>query len=213
MYRTSFLGLAGIVLGVLILLSSCSGKRSAPVKEKEKRALSCIAVTLTETPVNRKEKISYEQAQALEKGAAFVDGLLAEQLSGSSRYRFATQKQMDAAYSSKMNNKLEHLKKVAGKLSCDGALTTFVDEYRQRIGSSYSVDTAASISIQMKLISVADGQVLWNGSFQETQEPLFSNLFSLGKISRRGLKWLTVEELTTSGVEELLKGCPYMTAD
>ena len=62
----------------------------------------------------------------------------------------------------------------------------------------------------MELVRVDDGKVIWNGSFDETQESLLSNLLSFGKAQSRGFKWVTVEELVRQGVHERFAECPYM---
>ena len=197
---------------VLLFLPGCSGKKKVAVQEEKKESLACIAVIPTETPIDLNVHISYQQAQPLEKGAAHVDTILMETLGGTGQFRFATQKQMDAAMDGKKGVRLDQLKSVANTLSCNGVLTTSVNRYRQRVGSALSVDSAASATIQMKLISVVDGQVLWEDVFNETQQPLLSNLFSFNKASQRGLKWITVEELASDGVKEMLARCPYIEA-
>ncbi len=212
-YRASFPLLTGVTLYILLFLLGCSGKHLAPVKEMELDALTCIIVTPTATPVNLNENISYQQAQTLEKGAAIIDTIIMEKLGGSKQFRFATQKQMDAALSENKQLRMDQLRTVSNTLSCNSVLTTDVNRFRERIGSVLAVDSAASATIQMKLISVANGRVLWEDVFQETQQPLFGNLFSLSKASRRGFKWVTVRELASSGLEELLIKCPYIAVD
>ncbi len=210
MNRALHVQLVCVFLCVLFFLPGCSGKRQVSVTEKERKPLACIAVIPAKTPINVNENISFQQAQMFEKGAFHVDTILKDKLSATGQFRFVTQKQMDAVISGKTVAHPDQLRLVAKTLSCNVVLTTHINRYRQRVGGAFSVDSAASATIQMKLISIVDGRVLWEDVFHETQQPLFSNLLGIGKASRRGFKWITVEELTRSGVEELLEGCPYI---
>jgi len=79
-----------------------------------------------------------------------------------------------------------------------------VTRYRQRQGSAYGVTRAASVAFDIQLVSVDSGKVLWTGSFDETQEPLTSNLLNWWQFWEAGPRWLTVEELAHLGVERLL---------
>ena len=201
--------LLGIFLCVL-LLSACSGKRQVVVQEKSGKLLSCIAVLPTGTLIHRQENVSYKQAENIKKGMKQVDNILVDKLNDKGKFRFITQKQVDAVMTLKKDDQLDQLRMIADKSSCDGILATSISRYRQRVGSSVSVDSAASATVHMKLISSSSGQVLWEDVFHETQEALLNNLLSLKKVAKHGFRWITVEELVDNGVEELLAQCPYI---
>jgi hypothetical protein len=55
---------------------------------------------------------------------------------------------------------------------------------------------------------VLDGRTIWDGSFDETQQPLFENLFNLSAFFKRKGKWITAEELAFSGLEKVLETLP-----
>jgi len=79
-----------------------------------------------------------------------------------------------------------------------------VTRYHQRQGSAYGVTRPASVAFDMQLVSAGSGKVLWTGSFDETQEPLASNLLNWWQFWEAGPRWMTVEELAHLGVERLL---------
>ena len=79
-----------------------------------------------------------------------------------------------------------------------------VTRYRQREGSAFGVTRPASVAFDLQLVSAASGTVLWSGSFDETQEPLSSNLLNWWQFWEAGPRWMTVEELAHLGVERLL---------
>jgi len=54
----------------------------------------------------------------------------------------------------------------------------------------------------LDLVDVRRGDVIWSARFDETQKPLSENIFALGDIGQRGIKWLTAEELMQDGVKK-----------
>jgi TolB-like protein len=79
-----------------------------------------------------------------------------------------------------------------------------VTRYQERQGSAYGVTRPASVAFDLQLVSAASGAVLWSGSFDETQEPLTSNLLDWWQFWEAGPRWMTVEELAHLGVDRLL---------
>jgi hypothetical protein len=53
-----------------------------------------------------------------------------------------------------------------------------------------------------------DEKMVWIGKFDETQRPLSENLFKIGSFVRRKASWLTAEELSSVGMDEMLKRIP-----
>ena len=66
------------------------------------------------------------------------------------------------------------------------------------LGSTFDLD----------LIRVADGAVIWGGSFDETQRSLFEDLFKLDQFLKRKGGWVTAEELGVLGLESLVEKLP-----
>jgi len=197
------------ILLVLLLFSGCSPKKKVAFYGKSRDALTCIAVLPTQTPVNWKDTVSFKQAQEFEQGAAFIDSVLQKRL-GSSHFRFVDEQQLGGSLKHKRGARLDQLRFAGKTMSCNGVLVLTVNRYRQRVGSSYSIDSASSVALELELISTHNGRPLCWLRFDETQEPLLSNLFSLEKASKRGFKWVQVEELAGNGIEELLTECPYI---
>jgi hypothetical protein len=44
--------------------------------------------------------------------------------------------------------------------------------------------------------------VIWSARFDETQKALSDNIFGLGDIGQRGVRWLRAEQLATDGVKK-----------
>ena len=90
----------------------------------------------------------------------------------------------------------------------DAILIGYLYGYSERVGTRLSVQDPASVSFELVLIRVMDGRVLWKGNFQEKQQPLSDDLFKLESFIERGAKWVTAEELASSGLQKMLKSFP-----
>jgi ABC-type uncharacterized transport system auxiliary subunit len=94
---------------------------------------------------------------------------------------------------------------VGKAVKADAVLTGAVSRFTQRDGSEYGARNPSSVALRLMLISTKSGQVLWKGDFDKTQEPLTSNLFDWWMFWRAGPRWMTAEELSRLGIEELLR--------
>ena len=90
----------------------------------------------------------------------------------------------------------------------DVVLLGLVYRFKERVGTGYSVKSPASVAFGMHLIRVKDGRIIWSAHFNETQKSLGDNLFQLGSFISRGGRWVTAEELASSGMEEIFKKFP-----
>lgn len=80
--------------------------------------------------------------------------------------------------------------------------------FEERIGSHIGAEKPASIGFDVHLIRLKDEKMVWIGKFDETQRPLSENLFKIGSFVRRRASWLTAEELSSVGMDEMLKRFP-----
>ena len=93
-------------------------------------------------------------------------------------------------------------------LHADAVMSGTIYRFQERAGTGLSVSTPASVAFAMELIRVADGRVIWNRAFDETQRSLDEDLFKIGTFLKRGGKWLTAEELAISGLNETMASFP-----
>ena len=93
-------------------------------------------------------------------------------------------------------------------LGVDFIFVGFLFRFEQRVGSSIGVDKPASVGFDVHLIRLKDGKVVWTGKFDETQRPLSENLLKMGSFMRRKAHWLTAEELSSVGMDEMLTRFP-----
>jgi TolB-like protein len=91
------------------------------------------------------------------------------------------------------------------ELNVDFVMTGFLFRFEERIGSSLGVEKPASVGFDVHLIRLKGEKMVWTGKFDETQRPLSENLFKIGSFVRRKASWLTAEELSSVGMDEMLK--------
>jgi hypothetical protein len=93
-------------------------------------------------------------------------------------------------------------------LNADAVVSGTIYRFQQRIGDRISISTPASVAFAMELIRVADGRVIWNRAFDQTQSSLDKDLLKIDTFLKRGVKWLTAEELAASGLNETMASFP-----
>jgi hypothetical protein len=94
------------------------------------------------------------------------------------------------------------LRKIGEMVYADALMVGRIQRYRERIGDEWGAKSPASVAFVLDLIDVRRGDVIWSARFDETQKPLSENIFALGDVKRRGLRWLSAEQLTNEGVKK-----------
>lgn len=94
------------------------------------------------------------------------------------------------------------------ELGADAVVSGTIFRFRQRVGTSYASDTPAAVAFSMYLLRVADGSVIWDGYFDETQKTLHEDLLQLSTFIKRGGAFLTAEQLAHSGLNKVMAGFP-----
>jgi hypothetical protein len=94
------------------------------------------------------------------------------------------------------------------ELGVDFIFVGYLFRFEERIGSRIGVDRPASVGFDVHLLRVKDGKKAWEGKFDETQQALSENLLKIGPFVRRKASWLTAEELSSVGMDEMLRKFP-----
>lgn len=89
-------------------------------------------------------------------------------------------------------------------MGADAVMIGHLYRFSERIGTTYSVVSPASVAFDLHLIGVKSGRVLWAGHVDETQRSLSENLFEIGSFIKRRGEWVSADELATSGFDDLL---------
>jgi hypothetical protein len=97
---------------------------------------------------------------------------------------------------------IARLRKIGEMVYADAVIVGRVERYRERIGNEWGAKSPASVAFVLNLIDVRRGDTVWSARFDETQKPLSENIFALGQIGERGIRWLSAEQLTSEGVRK-----------
>ena len=99
-------------------------------------------------------------------------------------------------------SEMARLKQIGEAVYADAVLTGRIQRYRERVGDEWGAKSPASVAFVLDLVDVRRGDIIWSARFDETQKSLSENIFALGDISRRGVRWLSAEQLTHEGVKK-----------
>jgi hypothetical protein len=102
----------------------------------------------------------------------------------------------------------EVLRGVGRDLDAEGVVIGFMYRFRERRGVSYTVEQPASVAFELHLLRVSDGALVWRGVFDRTQSSLMEDLLQFPAFFRESGKWVTAEELTGEGIEQVLTTFP-----
>jgi TolB-like protein len=94
------------------------------------------------------------------------------------------------------------LRQIGEMVFADAIMVGRIERFRERIGDDWGVKSPASVAFVLDLIDVRRGDVIWSARFDETQKPLSENIFGLGDIGQRGIRWLTAEQLAMDGIKK-----------
>ena len=99
-------------------------------------------------------------------------------------------------------NDSARLRRLGELVYADAVIRGRVLRYRERIGNEAGAKSPASVAFVVELVDVRRGDVVWSARFDETQKALSENLFAIGDISQRGIRWLTADQLMLEGVRK-----------
>jgi hypothetical protein len=86
----------------------------------------------------------------------------------------------------------------------DGVITGRIHRFRERVGDEWGAKSPASVAFLLELVDVRRGDVIWSARFDETQRSLSENIFAIGDIRQRGVRWLSAEQLAQEGVKKAI---------
>jgi hypothetical protein len=93
------------------------------------------------------------------------------------------------------------LRRLGEAVYADAVLVGRMSRYRERVGDEWGAKSPASVSFVLRLVDVRRGDVIWSANFDETQKSLSENIFVIGSIGERGVRWLSADQLANDGVK------------
>lgn len=97
---------------------------------------------------------------------------------------------------------------IAAGLRVDAVLTGNVLRYDHRRGGRFGAEDPAAVTIDVHLIHAKTGKLLWAASYTETQAALSENMGTFGTVVQRGAQFLTVNQLATWAIEQIVDEFP-----
>jgi hypothetical protein len=96
------------------------------------------------------------------------------------------------------------LRQIGEMVYADGVITGRIHRFRERVGDEWGAKSPASVAFLLELVDVRRGDVIWSARFDETQRSLSENIFAIGDIRQRGVRWLSAEQLAQEGVKKAI---------
>ena len=199
----------GCLASSFLLFAGCAGQQQATETKPAVApfSISCIAVMPTVAAVDDEDaEVQKESASSLLKGSQVLDALLKEELAGK-KVQFVAEQDVEMGSPS-----LAKARSVASQYQCNTVLDLTVSRYEDRIGGDYGVKQPAAVTFAYRLYETGEGRMLCHGRFDERQQSVMENLFTLPKAKSRGLTWLSAEELARDGLRGLFGECSYLGA-
>ena len=169
--------------------------------------IDSIVILPTEIQLDRIHKGDSAALARLEAGRQTLDSLIAEYADGLPNARIISESELEGMLGVFNGSRLSQARKVGAQAGNDAAMISTIKRFVSRDASQ---SRPASVAFDYKLIAVESGQVLCSGAFDETQQPLLYNIFSLKRAIRRNFKWISAEELAREGLVDKLEGCVYL---
>lgn len=195
-------------LTMLALLSGCA-RTTAQVQPEELLPIKTIVVLPVEILSDGQSRPAKEMQQ-LEKGQMLLDSMLAEYFSDRKDIAILTPGQRDALEKEMLRCRTSAIVTMCRSKVADAVLLCTLQRFTEREGSEYSIVNPASVAFDYKLVHAETGQTICSGTFNETQQPLLSDMFQFFKKAKRGVKWLSAEELARDGFQQKIADCPYL---
>ena len=196
---------------VMFCLSSCS--KQVVLLPLDKAASEITIQSLSVLPVEiagTDKEVSHTVSQQLTEGAVVLKSSIKDIFQDKDGVSYLFPGQTEPLLGDFHGSNHEPALHIGKKIEADAVLTLRLLRYINREGKTYSTSQPASVSFEYSLIHVATGKILCTGLFDETQESLFSNLFSFKQASKRGFKWITARELMMEGLKEKFKDCQFL---
>jgi hypothetical protein len=127
-------------------------------------------------------------------------------LSGSYEWRFVPDLTVaDAMQSvSPLDPDTQRAQALAKAVNADAVIFGSVWRYVERVGTPANVERPASVAFTLRLLSMSSGEVVWEDTFDETQETVGSAVVAWMLFWEDPPHWMTAAELTHVGVDRMI---------
>jgi len=213
----------GLFTALLVILGSSCQSRKEPVPQ-EKPPLPKIekmvvvgflpAMSQWDEPSMVRSPVSgavFSGEPVAEQAVNKLTSSLFERIGKEKRFELISPGQARGVYSSLklsdvLGSEIEVIQKIGQAFSAEAVLIGYVYRFRERDGTDFAVNRAASVAFDLYLIRPGDGVILWKGRFDKTQQHLSQNILDLDTFLKGQGRWMTAERLAEIGLEGVLSG-------
>ncbi|MFO7760345.1 MAG: hypothetical protein ACQES8_00655 [Thermodesulfobacteriota bacterium] len=192
---------------LILVISSCTNKEKSESIENFPLKVDFLLILPVDIEVAGPDN---DNGGQIAEGAITLSSILKNKAASRKNTMFLSRNQVESLLGDYKGSEQEIIHYLGKETGADAVLQTRIFHYIKRTGNKYSVSQPASVNFSYRLIHISTGGILCQGQFDETQEPLFSDLFSFFKASSRGFKWITAEELLKEGAKQEFDGCIYL---
>jgi len=204
------------ILPVALLLAlGCSSfgpgnlqsRHSTDLQNRKIRRIAVLPPALTPLERNSRGSLapnsSTDRATAEREAPEILARLLYSTMASMPNWQIVSESEVrEIAQPVRASSEAARLKQIGERVYADAVITGRILRFRERIGNELGVKSPASVAFVLDLVDVRRGDILWSARFDETQKPLSENIFAIGDISQRGVRWLTAEQLVHEGVKK-----------
>ncbi len=108
----------------------------------------------------------------------------------------------------KVDTPLSVTKRLGEALEANLMVLGTVRKYRRRTADTDEGYKAVAVAFTLYVIDVPTGKVLWKDRFAESQSTFTDDILRRRKGVKKGMKWLTADEMARYGVKEIFNRCP-----
>lgn len=113
-----------------------------------------------------------------------------------------------SAFNNPEESEIDVIKKIGKSFSAEAVILGYLQRWKEREGTEYSIEEPASVSFVLYMIDSESGSLLWKGKYDKKQKALSENLLEIGSFIKNKGKWITVEKLAENGLKELVDELP-----
>ncbi|NNG01660.1 MAG: hypothetical protein HKM93_19900 [Desulfobacteraceae bacterium] len=100
-------------------------------------------------------------------------------------------------------NERELYMEIGRHFKADAVIAGRLYRYVERVGTTYGIQSPASVAFDLLLLQTTDGSVVWHRHMDETQTSLTENLFSIRRFFKRRARWVRAAEMAKTGLDEM----------
>jgi hypothetical protein len=108
----------------------------------------------------------------------------------------------------KVDTPLSVTKRLGEALEANLMVLGTVRKYRRRTADTGEGYRGVAVAFTVYIVDVPTGKVLWKDRFAESQSSFTDDILRRGKGVKKGMKWLTADEMARRGVKGIFDKCP-----